>query len=259
VAAVPGPEGVGPVPDGAPVIVSQDTSGTVWTLTLNRPGKANALSADLVDALLTAVESASAADARALILSGGGRNFCAGFDFAAYEEQSAGELLHRFVRIELLLQRLRNEPIISIALAQGAAYGAGADLVAACTYRIATPTVRFRFPGFRFGVALGTRQLARVVGVQHARSILLTSRVIDALEAAAIGLATHVTQTPDDAAAAILLETAALDRQAIEGILHLTGDDTDDADLASLVRSLMRPGLHRRIAQFRQNGRPSGA
>ena len=54
-----------------------------------------------------------------------------------------------------------------------------------------------------------------------------------------------------DLAAAILQESAALDGQSVDEILRLTGDDTEDADLASLVRSLARPGLHRRIAQFR--------
>lgn len=242
-----------PEPDRAdpPLVVSQDGSGAIWTLTLNRPGKANALDAEKVERLLTAVAEARAAGARALILGGAGRNFCAGFDFAGYEEQSAGDLLHRFVRIEQLLQQLRRGPMVSVALARGAAHGAGADLFAACTWRVAASTARFRFPGFRFGVALGTRHLARVVGAQHARSILLTGRVVDAQEAAAIGLATRVVEPTADLASAILQESAVLDGQAVDEILQLTGDDTEDADLASLVRSLTRPGLHRRIAQFR--------
>lgn len=235
-----------------PLVVSQDGSGAIWTLALNRSGKANALDAETVERLLTAVAEARTARARALVLEGAGRNFCAGFDFAGYKEQSAGDLLHRFVRIEQLLQQLRRGPMMSVALARGAAYGAGADLFAACTWRIAGPTARFRFPGFRFGVALGTRHLARVVGARHARSILLTGRVVDAQEAAAIGLATHMAELTADLAAAILQESAALDGQAIGEILQLTGDDTEDADLASLVRSLARPGLHRRIAQFRE-------
>ena len=243
-----------PEPDRAdpPLVVSQDGSGAIWTLTLNRPGKANALDAEKVERLLTAVAEARAAGARALILGGAGRNFCAGFDFAGYEEQSAGDLLHRFVRIEQLLQQLRRGPMVSVALARGAAHGAGADLFAACTWRVAASTARFRFPGFRFGVALGTRHLARVVGAQHARSILLTGRVVDAQEAAAIGLATRVVEPTADLASAILQESAVLDGQAVDEILQLTGDDTEDADLASLVRSLARPGLHRRIAQFRE-------
>ena len=85
-----------------PLIVSQDGSKAIWTLTLNRPGKANALDAETVERLLATVADARAAGARALVLEGAGRNFCAGFDFAGYQEQSAGDLLHRFVRIEQL-------------------------------------------------------------------------------------------------------------------------------------------------------------
>lgn len=99
-----------------------------------------------------------------------------------------------------------------MALVHGAAYGAGAALVAACTYRVSAPTARFRFPGFRFGVALGTRHLAHIVGAQHARSILLANRVVSAEEEVAIGLATHRAEQPD--AAAILEEVTSTGRNA---------------------------------------------
>lgn len=234
-----------------PLLVAQGGSSEVRTLTLNRPDKANALDAGLIEMLLQAVELARAEGAKALVLCGAGRNFCGGFDFTGYEKQSAGDLLHRFVRIELLLQRLRRGPFVSVALAHGAAYGAGADLVAACTYRIAAPTARFRFPGFRFGVALGTRHLARIVGAQNARLVLLTNRVVPAEEAAAIGLVTHRAAAEQPDAAAILKEIASLDRDAMEDILRLTAEDTDNDDLADLVRSVSRPGLHGRIAQYR--------
>jgi len=56
-----------------------DCAGKVWTLTLNRPDKRNALSADLVEALIAAVQAAEKAQADLLILRGEGRNFSAGF------------------------------------------------------------------------------------------------------------------------------------------------------------------------------------
>jgi len=231
-----------------PLIVAPSDPAGVRMLTLNRPEKANALDTGLAEALLRAVELAHTDDTKVLVLCGAGKNFCGGFDFTGYETQSAGDLLHRFVRIELLLQRLRGGPLVSVALVHGAAYGAGADLAAACTYRVAAPTARFRFPGFQFGVALGTRHLARIVGTQQARSILLANRVVPAAEAAAIGLATHQAEQPD---AAVLGEVTSLGRDAMEGILRLTAEDTDDSDLADLVRSVSRPGLHERIARYR--------
>ncbi len=235
------------------LIVDQDLCRGVQKITLNRTGKGNALDAALVEDLLEAVERCYADGTKVLVLTGAGKNFCGGFDFTGYETQSAGDLLHRFVRIELLLQKLRRGPFVSVALVHGAAYGAGADLVAACTFRVAAPTARFRFPGFRFGVALGTRHLARIVGAQHARSILLANRVVSAEEAAAVGLVTHRAEQPD--AAAILEEIASVGRDAMEGILRLTAEDTDDSDLADLVRSVSRPGLHDRIARYRSEHR----
>jgi enoyl-CoA hydratase/carnithine racemase len=238
-----------PAATDQPLIVAPSEPAEIRMLTLNRPEKANALDTGLTEALLRAVELAHADGTKALVLCGAGKNFCGGFDFTGYEKQSAGDLLHRFVRIELLLQRLRRGPLVSVALVHGAAYGAGADLAAACTYRVAAPTARFRFPGFQFGVALGTRHLARIVGAQQARSILLANRVVPVAEAAAIGLATHRAEQPD--AAAILGEVASAGRDAVEGILRLTTEDTDDNDLADLVRSVSRPGLHERIARYR--------
>ncbi len=63
----------------------------------------------------------------------------------------------------------RRAPALTIAVVRGAAFGAGADLVASCDYRLGTPASRFAFPGNRFGVVLGTRQLASVVGLQRPR------------------------------------------------------------------------------------------
>src|SRR6218665_3079663 len=73
----------------------------VWTLTLNRPDKLNALDAQLLDALLQAVASANAQGARPLILRGAGKSFSAGFDLSGLHGQSGGDLLLRFVRIEI--------------------------------------------------------------------------------------------------------------------------------------------------------------
>jgi enoyl-CoA hydratase/carnithine racemase len=165
----------------------------VRILTLDRSGKANALNAKIVDELLACVTQAEEEGCRALIISANGKAFCGGFDFGGYEDMTQGDLLLRFVRIEELLQRLRRSSFVSIALVHGAAMGAGADIVASCTYRIGTATSKFRFPGFRFGVALGTRHLAQLVGMQRARDILLTNATIDAAAAFDIGLLTHLT------------------------------------------------------------------
>ena len=76
-----------------------DRSADCWTLTLERPDKANALSAALVDELRDSVAAAGAAGSKVLVLRGNGRNFSAGFDMADLAAQGEAELLQRFVRI----------------------------------------------------------------------------------------------------------------------------------------------------------------
>ena len=103
--------------------------GHVTRLTLNRPQKANALSASLVEALLDAVEYAATDGTRLLILDGAGPHFCAGFDFTDIQTQSEGDLALRFIRIETLLQALYHAPQETLALAHCRVYGAGAYIV----------------------------------------------------------------------------------------------------------------------------------
>jgi enoyl-CoA hydratase/carnithine racemase len=131
--------------------------------------------------------------------------------------------------------------------------GAGADIVASCTFRIGTPAARFRFPGFRFGVALGTRHLAQLVGTQKARELLLSNATIDAGAALRLGLLTHLVESESlqSAADELLASAAGLDRNSRSRILHLTSAQDDDANLAELVRSVSAPGLHERIARYR--------
>ncbi|MCS0494763.1 enoyl-CoA hydratase/isomerase family protein [Ancylobacter sp. MQZ15Z-1] len=235
-----------------PVAVSSAADGRLRLLALARPDKSNALDAPSVDALAQAFQAACA-DSVPVAFTGEGRAFCGGFDFTGIEDQSEGDLLLRFARIELLLNAVAGAPVPSFALVQGAAFGAGADLAAACAYRIGTPRAKFRFPGFRFGVALGTRRLAAVVGTDAARAILLGNRLVGAQEALDIGLLTHLVGEDELVATSrsILDEHAGLSAEATARILRLTATDTGDADLADMVRSLVLPGLHARIEGYR--------
>jgi len=130
-----------------------ERNGDTLTLTLNRPDSANALSPDLVEALLAEITTAT--DIRLCVIKAEGRNFCAGFDLSDIDGLSDGDLLLRFTRIETLLQAVHHAPFPVIALAQGHVIGAGADLFAACWQRIAAPNAKFRFPGWQFELALG--------------------------------------------------------------------------------------------------------
>jgi enoyl-CoA hydratase/carnithine racemase len=236
----------------SPVRVGASSNGALRTLTLDRPEKANALDGAIVDALLAAFEAA-AQDGTPIAFTGEGKAFCGGFDFTGVDEQSHGDLLLRFARVEALLQAVRHAPVVTVAMVGGAAFGAGADLAAACAYRVGSPEAKFRFPGFRFGVALGTRRLAAIVGTDAARAILLENRTLTAEQALELGLLTHLVDKSELEATAesIVASHAGLTPSSTGRLLDLTIADTRDADMADLVRSLAPDGLHERIARYR--------
>ncbi len=229
-------------------------AGHVTRLTLNRPAKANALSASLVEALINAVEYAATDGTRLLILDGNGNHFCAGFDFTGYEAASEGDLVLRFIRIEHLLQRVYHAPYATLGLAHGGNFGAGADLVCACGTRIAAPASSFRMPGLRFGLVLGTRRLAQRIGADAARDVLGTSRTFDAGEALRLGFISRVAAQSEWQVAADAAQTnsEALTQPALARLNAQLAADTREADMAALAQSASVPGLKERIRIFRE-------
>lgn len=239
----------------AELIVQRD--GPTTRLTLNRPQRRNALSPELVDALLEALADAVSNGTRLVVLQGNGKAICAGFDFTGIERSTDADLVLRFIRLEQLLQTVRHAPFATLALAQGASFGAGADLVAACTRRIAAPGTTFRMPGLRFGVVLGTRRLADLIGTDAARRLLESSRVFDAEEALRLGFVSQILDLDawGQAEAEALQAATALPADAQRAMLSRTVTDTRDADMAALVASVTAPGLRDRIVKFIAQGR----
>ncbi len=229
--------------------VSLRQEGQILHVSLDRPEKLNAFSAGLVDSLHEALGVAESEKVRLVVLSGSGKGFSGGFDLDGLEDMSDGDLLLRFVRLEDLLQRVYHAPFATLALAHGACYGAAADLVAACQWRIAAPDARFRMPGLRFGVVLGTNRLAGLLGADTARSLLLRASAFDSAEAKAAGFVQAVS-TQDDWSKIVensLEETLALSPSAFASMRLRTTSDTRDADLAALVRSASEGSIKERI------------
>jgi enoyl-CoA hydratase/carnithine racemase len=228
--------------------------GHVTHLTLNRPHKANALSASLVEALLNAVEYACTDGTRLLILDGAGTHFCAGFDFSDFQESSEGDLALRFIRIETLLQQLHHAPFETLVFAHGRNFGAGADLVCACGIRVAAPEATFRLPGLRFGVVLGTRRLVHRVGTDRARELLSASLTFDTDHALRIGFVTQAAAPADwpRVIATARANCAFLTPAAAAALHRRTVTDSRADDMAELAASVSVPGLKERIRLFRQ-------
>lgn len=223
---------------------------SVW---LSRPDKANALSAEMANGVIEAMKQACDGGARAIVLRGQGRHFCAGFDFGNFDALSDGDLALRFLQVEEMLQSVFHAPVPVLALVQGRAIGAGADLAAAAMRVVATPGASFQMPGPRFGVVLGTRRLAYRIGNVRARQIQIENRPVPAQEAEALGLVDELAE--QEAWEGIVGDFAksytGLDPDVTAALADVTRPDTRDADLAALARSVARPGLKGRIAAFR--------
>lgn len=229
-----------------------EQQGAIKRLTLNRPDKRNALSLELADALLQAIEQAAADGTRLLVLQGSGAGFCAGFDFSGLDGASAGDLLLQFVRIEQALQALAHAPMDTLALAHGAAIGAGADLLAACRHRIGAGDTVARFPGARFGLILGTRRLAQCVGADAAQALVGAGDKTGAARLREIGLLTEVLEPAQwpERTQLLLAQVSAVPAATRAQVLRALRPDTRAQDMADLVASASVPDIRQRIAAY---------
>ena len=179
-------------------MLTVDRDGAVATLTLDRPEKRNALSIELRDRVTAALDELSAEDAvRAIVVTGRGPVFSAGFDLREFEAAAAdGELGARLWASSDRFHRAVLEcPTPTIAAVNGPALAGGFDLAVMCDIRLAVPGARFAHPEIRFGdVVYGP--LHDLVGGAIARELALTGRSIDADEARSLHLVSAVVE-PD--------------------------------------------------------------
>ncbi|MBN9263625.1 MAG: enoyl-CoA hydratase/isomerase family protein [Hyphomicrobium sp.] len=232
----------GPLDGTGDMVVRTTLSLSACEIRLSRPNRANALNPTLVETLMRAVTRAYSDGTRLLVLRGEGRNFCAGFDQSDAATIDHLEISARTMQIEALLQLLWQAPFVTVARVQRAAFGAGADLVAACDYRLGTDGVRMAFPGFRkFGVTLGTRRLATLIGSDRAFDLVLRGRTVDAEEAISMRLLTH--RLNDEGATAFIRQLASeieeLGTRSFAALREATrGEGAAAGDLSRVVRSI---------------------
>jgi methylglutaconyl-CoA hydratase len=208
----PGPKSdLNPDPDSKPDLVQLEHSGPIAILTLNRPEVRNALSPALLQALgarLNALEVDTSV--RAIVLTGNGM-FSSGADLEhlrALAENSSEANKADSNQLANVLMRLYTFPKPVIAAVEGAAIAGGAGLATACDLIVAGQGSRFGYTEVRLGfvAAIVSVFLLRCVGEKHARELLLTGRLISALEAHRIGLVNET--VPDGTALARALEIA---------------------------------------------------
>lgn len=221
-------------------------------ITLNRPEKLNAFNDDLVAGLTEALDRAIGDGARLAIFQANGKGFSGGFDLGDIDDASDGDLLMRFIRVEALLQAVFHAPIATLSLVHGPSYGAAADLAAACQWRVAAPGARFRMPGPRFGIILGTRRLANMVGADTARQLLLRDGPFSADEALDAGFITEIADQAEwpDIVERIEAQVNGLDERTYRRLVDRQRQDSRDSDLAELVRSASDGSVKARILAY---------
>jgi methylglutaconyl-CoA hydratase len=169
----------------------------VATLTLNRPKKRNAISFELIDDLLRALDEVSKSPALVLILTGAGKAFCSGMDLENLKSligRSAEQNLKDSETMVRLFRALYEFPRVTIAAVNGPAIAGGTGLAVLCDLTLAVPEAKFGYTEVKIGFvpAIVSTFLLRQIGEKHARDLLLTGRIIGADEAVRIGLINEV-------------------------------------------------------------------
>ncbi len=216
------------------VLHSTDSRGVV-TLTLNRPDINNAYDDALIDAVLHALDALAGLDApRAVVVQANGRHFQAGADLkwlARVAGQSVQDNLRASRRTAEVVHRLNTLPIPTVALVQGACFGGGTGIVAACDVVIAASNAIFAIAESRWGLIANiiVPQLADAIGVRQLRRYALTGERFDAEQALRIGLVHEVV------APATLAQAG---ERIVDHLLHNAPEATAQTKAAILEQAL---------------------
>ena len=226
----------------------------IGTVTLDRPGKLNALTfeayADLRDLL---AELPHRGDTRVLVIRGSGRAFCSGGDvneiIGATLAMSPDELL-AFTRMSgEVIREMRDCPVPIIAAVHGMAAGAGAVIALAADFRVCTPAARFAFLFTKVGLSGGDMGAAyllpRLVGLGHATRLLMLGDTVDAHEAERIGLVSFLAEkdTFDDEVIALARRLASGPVQAFAQTKALLTREQDMSLSAAIELEAMTQAL----------------
>jgi enoyl-CoA hydratase/carnithine racemase len=252
-----------------PFVLRADAAG-VATLTLNRPEARNALSLDMLSALLVEVRrTADDPSVRVVILAGAGPAFCAGHDLKEirarhYDSAYTAALFAECTKVMLAVVEL---PKPVIAQVHGVATAAGCQLVATCDLAVAAADARFATPGVNIGLFCSTPMVAlsRNVGRKAAMKMLLTGDLIDADAALRLGLLSDVVPPSE-----LAVETAALaakiaakspltlsiGKQAFYRQVELSLADAYDYAANVMVANLSKRDAQEGIAAFVEKRRP---
>src|SRR5205807_3479880 len=212
--------------------VRLEVSDHVATVTLARPSKHNALDPAMFEAIVEAAEQVAATPGvRAVVLHGEGPSFCSGIDVTnAFSPDAAvnGGLEDVLTTVPNRFQRTAYDwvtlPVPVIAAVHGNCLGGGLQIALGADIRIATPDARLSVMEVKWGLVPDmsiTQTLPRLVGIDTAKELAFTGRVLSGEEALAIGLVTRLAEDPLAAARALADEIASRSPDAVRGVKRL--------------------------------------
>jgi len=220
--------------------------GAVATITLNRPDKRNAISFELIDDLLQALDEVSKSDAIVLILTGAGNAFCSGMDLENLKSllgRTPEQNLSDSQTMVQLFRALYEFPKVTIAAVNGPAIAGGTGLALLCDFTLAVPEAKFGYTEVRIGFvpAIVSTFLLRQVGEKQARDLLLTGRTFGSEEAQRMGLINEIVPLESLLAraqelAAILMANSSASLRATKQLLTDHAGAELDAQIDSAVR-----------------------
>ncbi|HEV3307324.1 MAG TPA: enoyl-CoA hydratase-related protein [Candidatus Sulfotelmatobacter sp.] len=231
----------------------------VATIRLNRPDKRNAISFELIDDLLRALDEVENSDALVFIMTGAGKAFCSGMDLdnlKALIGRSPEENLKDSETMVRLFRALYEFPKVTIAAVNGAAIAGGTGLALLCDFTLAVPDAKFGYTEVRIGFvpAIVSTFLLRQIGEKQARDLLLTGRIFGAEEAFRMGLIGEIIAPENLMArsrelAAQLIENSPTSLRATKKLLT----DHTQAELDEQIESAVRENAAiRTTADFRE-------
>lgn len=203
-------------------MIELNKDDVVWTVTINRPDKANSLTHDMLSELADIMESAHSA--RAVILTGQGRVFSAGADL---EEARAG--LATSDVWERLSGAIASLPGLTIAALNGTLAGGAMGMALACDLRIAVSGAKFFYPVMKLGFLpqpSDPKRMTALIGPSRTKLILLGGQKIEAAEALSFGLIDRIVEGDAliDTAHALSADVVAGKPEVVSGIKALCAD-----------------------------------
>mgnify|MGYP000952049387 CR=1 FL=1 len=177
-----------------------ELSQGIFTITINRPDKLNALNAQVFTDLENAVdEIQNNAEIKSAIITGSGtKAFVAGADIAEFSAYTKEEAMALSKRGQDIFFKIENSKKPIVAAVNGFALGGGCELAMACHFRLASENAKFGQPEVNLGLIPGyggTQRLTQLVGKGKSMELHMTAHLIDANEALQLGLVNHVTTT----------------------------------------------------------------